>query len=119
VIDVVVVDDQADMRLLIQLTIEMSSNRFRVAASLASGKELLDLVARQCPDVVVLDQMMPGERGLDVAAEIKTQCPRTKMLIFSAFVDETVVRQASSLDVPCLPKDQLADLPMKLEELAA
>lgn len=62
-IDVLVVDDQADMRLLIRMTLEAAGARLRVCGAAASGAEALTMVGRECPAVVVLDQMMPGGSG--------------------------------------------------------
>jgi two-component system phosphate regulon response regulator PhoB len=61
VISVLVVDDEPDIRDLISYTLEDCD--VRVASN---GDQALREVARQLPDVVILDIMMPGMSGLRV-----------------------------------------------------
>ena len=49
-----------------------------VCAQTASGEELLDLIARHRPDVVVMDLMLSGMDGLEVLEEI---CPLSARMI--------------------------------------
>ena len=65
---VLVVDDQADIRSLVRLTLELDGHDVVTAAS---GAEALDAVRAGRPDVVVLDVTMPGKSGWEVLAELK------------------------------------------------
>jgi CheY-like chemotaxis protein len=118
-IDVLVVDDQPDMRLLITMTLESSDAAVRVCQAVASGGEALAVVRESCPRVVVLDQMMPGGRGLDVAVEIRQLCPCARILLFSAYLDPSVVAEARAIDVACMSKEELSRLPSAVLEMAA
>ena len=53
-----------------------------VCAQTASGEELLDLIARHRPDVVVMDLMLSGMDGLEVLEELGEDRP--KVLVLSA-----------------------------------
>ena len=54
-----------------------------VCAQTGSGEELLDLVVRHRPDVVVMDLMLADMDGLEVLEELGEDRP--KVLVLSAF----------------------------------
>ena len=64
-----------------------------VCAQTGSGEELLDLVARQKPDVVVMDLMLAGMDGLEVLDELGENRP--KILVLSAFGGPTLAAEIS------------------------
>jgi CheY-like chemotaxis protein len=65
---ILVVDDDADIRLLARLTLERDGHEVTVAAG---GEEALQAVVDSPPDVVVLDVMMPGVDGYAVLRKLK------------------------------------------------
>ena len=64
-----------------------------VCAQTGSGEELLDLIARHKPDVVVMDVMLSGMDGLEVLDELGDVRP--KMLVLSAFGGPALAAQIS------------------------
>ena len=48
------------------------------------------------PDVLVLDLMMPGLGGLEVARQAPRRSPRTRVVVLSMHADEGYVLQALS-----------------------
>ena len=64
-----------------------------VCAQTASGEELLDLIARHRPDVVVMDLMLSGMDGLEVLEELGEDRP--KVLVLSAFGGPALAGQIS------------------------
>jgi two-component system, OmpR family, phosphate regulon response regulator PhoB len=72
---VLIVEDQADIRKLIRMTLEFEAYEIHEASDGAFG---LSLVRAVKPDIVLLDVMMPGEMdGLQVCQAIK-QDPATR-----------------------------------------
>src|SRR5262249_21624038 len=65
-----VVDDDARLRSLLQRY--LSANGFRVTAA-ADALEARALIKNFAFDALVLDVMMPGENGFDLAADIRSQ----------------------------------------------
>ena len=76
-------------------------------------------LTERCPRVIVLDQMMPGGRGLDFAANLRDRCPHTRILLFSAYLDSSIVAEAEAIDVVCMSKEELARLPCAVRDIAA
>ena len=63
------------------------------------------------PDVVVLDyRMPPGPNGLAVARQLRAEHPELRLVIYSNYQDVELMREAADLDVPFLPKGNLATL---------
>ena len=65
---VLIVDDERQNRELLEIMLEPEG--FVVLAA-ASGAAALALIAREPPDIVLLDVMMPGLDGYQVAAVLK------------------------------------------------
>lgn len=65
---VLVVDDEADIRELLRLNLELDGHTVFTAAD---GAEALELAVGEHPDVVVLDVMMPEKDGWEVLGEMK------------------------------------------------
>ena len=73
---VLIVEDQADIRKLIRMTLEFEAYEIHEAGDGASGLRLARAVR---PDLVLLDVMMPGLSGYDVCRRLRTD-PRHEML---------------------------------------
>jgi DNA-binding response OmpR family regulator len=65
---IVVADDDPDIRRLIVFTLKRRGYEVHEANA---GDAALELVRRERPDLVVLDVMMPGMTGLEVASALK------------------------------------------------
>lgn len=77
-----VVEDDPDMRLLLEEV--LAEEGFRVAAA-ADGLEALEIFARREIDVVVTDLMMPGMKGRELLAEIRARRSDVPVIIITAF----------------------------------
>jgi DNA-binding NarL/FixJ family response regulator len=66
----------------------------RVVGEAADGPEALRVVGRLRPDVLVLDLMLPGLGGLDVAREAARRWPRTRTVVLSMHANEAYVVEA-------------------------
>jgi two-component system phosphate regulon response regulator OmpR len=67
-----VVDDDSRIRSLLQRFLSQNGYRVTVAASAAEARTKLDSLAF---DLLVLDVMMPGESGLDLARAVRARSP--------------------------------------------
>jgi diguanylate cyclase (GGDEF)-like protein len=66
---VLVVDDDADIRTVLALTLEHAG--FEVLEA-TDGDRALEIIRVERPDVVLLDVMMPGRNGIEVLRELRT-----------------------------------------------
>jgi DNA-binding response OmpR family regulator len=78
---ILVVDDDPVILQLLKINFELEGYRVVTAAD---GEVALALTATQSPDVVVLDVMMPGMSGLEVAARLREATPRPGVMLLSA-----------------------------------
>ena len=92
---VVVVDDDPDYLWLVRVILEMRGERITIVGEAASGEEALAVVLRERPDVVIADLMMPRLNGLELTRRIKQDRPQTKILLMSAYTEDTYRRIAS------------------------
>ncbi|NTY59750.1 response regulator [Mycolicibacterium sphagni] len=85
---VVVADD--DVLLREGLASLLTRSGLEVVGQAGDGTELLELVRREHPDLVVTDIRMPpahSTEGLDAARLIREEAPNTAILVLSAHVD--------------------------------
>jgi two-component system, OmpR family, alkaline phosphatase synthesis response regulator PhoP len=73
---ILVVEDEDDIRELLRYNLGKEGYRVFLAAS---GEEALKAVRGSCPDLVLLDLMLPGLDGLEVCRSLK-QDPHTRNL---------------------------------------
>ncbi len=71
---ILVVDDEPDISALVAYHLARQSYRVRTAAD---GSEAIRAVESERPDLIVLDQMLPGVSGLEVLAELRRR-PETQ-----------------------------------------
>lgn len=84
----------ADDHLLILAALRALLDRqpdIEVVGEAANGAELLDVVAAQVPDVVVMDIAMPVLNGVEVAKRLGAAHPGVRMLVLSAHADKRYV----------------------------
>jgi DNA-binding NarL/FixJ family response regulator len=115
---VLIVDDQDDVRVLLRLVIDIANEGLVVVGDAASGVDALGQVDSVDPSIIVLDEMMPGMNGIEVATEILARRPEQLIVLFSAHLDDTLREKAMQAGVTrWLSKSQLDDLPDVLREL--
>ena len=77
---VLVVDDDADMRLSLQLALEMAGYSVRAAAN---GRDALEAQAREPADIVITDIFMPEADGFEIIDSLHARFPGTKIVVIS------------------------------------
>ncbi|MBA2281523.1 MAG: response regulator [Actinomycetota bacterium] len=115
-----IVDDEADLRLLVRLAIERRNEGLFVAGEAAHGEEALAQLDAVDPTVVVLDQMMPGMDGLETASHILARRPGQLIILYSAFLDEKLEEQASRTGITaCMRKGKVSELADFVHQVAS
>jgi YesN/AraC family two-component response regulator len=110
-----IVDDESDVRLLLQLIIDRENEGLRVVGAAASGDEALEVRRGLDVDMVVLDHRMPGLSGLETASAMLAEDPDLPIVLYSAFTDHRMTAEARQIGVrECVEK---GDSPRLIEVL--
>jgi len=70
------------MRALLEIQPDM-----KVVGEAPNGLKAMDLVEELRPDLVLLDAQMPGMTGVEVARQIKSCWPQTKVILMTMYAD--------------------------------
>lgn len=97
---VVVVDDAADLRMLISLAFKRDG-RFEVLACVGDGQRGIDAVRQHRPDVVLMDVSMPIMDGLTATRKLKEEFPDLPIMILTGYGDPRVQEEASRAGADC------------------
>jgi DNA-binding NarL/FixJ family response regulator len=109
VIRVAVVDDQALVRSGFTVLLR-SAPDIEVVGEASDGREAIELVERERPDVVLMDIRMPEMNGLEATRQILGDGSATRVLILTTFdLDEYVYEALRAGASGFLLKDTLPD----------
>jgi two-component system response regulator NreC len=87
---ILLADDHQVLREALRLLLEVQPD-FRVVAEAGDGLEAVSLAEKHRPDVLLVDMMMPGLTGLEVARRVKRLSPAIKVIVLSMYDAENYV----------------------------
>jgi DNA-binding NarL/FixJ family response regulator len=118
-IRVLLADDHTLVRAGIRALLEKTPG-VEVAGEASDGREVIDLIKAQPPDVVLMDISMPGLNGLHALARIARDFPSVRVIILSMHHNEEYVVQAlkSGAAGYLLKRAATAELPAALNTVA-
>jgi PAS domain S-box-containing protein len=99
-ISVLVIDDDPDVRGFIVTSLEEQGYRVREASD---GRKGLKAIAQERPNLVIIDFIMPGLSGAEVANRILAEQPGQSILFVSGYSETDAVRRVAP-DAPLLTK---------------
>jgi DNA-binding response OmpR family regulator len=108
---ILVVDD--DPEIVTMLNTRLTKRGYKVATA-GDGHRAIEIAKREKPDLVLLDVMMPGKSGWEVARALK-QDPVTqgvKIVMVSAIGEKT-----NEITAPIYGADAHVDKPFEFEKL--
>ena len=85
-------DDHALVRQGLRTFLEKQG--FQVACEASNGQEAVQMVAKQHPDVAIIDISMPILNGVEAARELKKSARKTKIIILTKHDEDTYVTEA-------------------------
>ena len=104
-INIVIVDDHQIVCDGIKSMV-LDSDRVNVAGEAADHYELMQVLEKVSPDVIVLDISLPGRSGVEIARELKQEGRPAKVLMLSASTDEeNIIESIRAGANGFLPKD--------------
>jgi two-component system, NarL family, response regulator LiaR len=86
-IRVCLVDDHAVVRQGVRAFLAAQADMV-VVGEAGSGPEALALITEQVPDVVLLDLVMPGMDGVELARHFKHISPQTHIVVLTSFLED-------------------------------
>jgi len=89
-IKILIADDHALMRDGIRRILEREPG-FDVVAEAGDGEEAIALIKKLEPDIAIIDIAMPKVDGIEVTQQVKALCPKTAVLILTAYDDDEFV----------------------------
>ena len=93
VIRVLLVDDHAVVRQGLRYFLE-PDERLEIVGEAANGRDAVALVARQRPDVVLMDLLMPVMDGTSAIREIKASHPEVEVIALTSVLEDRLVVEA-------------------------
>jgi DNA-binding response OmpR family regulator len=106
------VDDEPDIREIVQLALGLAGNL--AVHTCESGERALALMPQLKPDLVLLDVMMPGKNGWEVAKELRSDDDLKHMgIVMLTAIGEKV----NELTSPLYGADAYVDKPFDFNDL--
>jgi two-component system, NarL family, response regulator NreC len=90
---IVLADDHTIMRHGLRLVLERQPD-FAVVGEANNGREAVDVIVRENPDVAVMDIAMPLLNGIEAAKKITEERLKTAVVILSMHSDESYILRA-------------------------
>jgi two-component system, NarL family, response regulator NreC len=90
---IIIADDHPFMRTGLRHVLE-EHPEFRVVGEAADGREAVQMVGEETPDVAILDIGMPNLNGIEAARQICASAPRVAIIVLSMHSDEAYVLRA-------------------------
>ncbi|MFA5183443.1 MAG: response regulator transcription factor [Syntrophales bacterium] len=108
---IILADDHALFRNLMKNSIATIPD-FQIVGEASDGFELLELLKKSKPDLVILDITMPNLQGIEAAKEIKKTYPEIKIMILTMHKSKDHLRSALAAGVEgyLLKEDVFEDL---------
>jgi DNA-binding NarL/FixJ family response regulator len=105
-IRVLIADDHPLTRMGIRAVLENAAD-IQVVGEARDGTEVEQMVMELCPDILLLDLVMPGPTAWEIEAWVRTHCPETVTLILTAHDRDYYLTRAVEAGVSgYLTKDQ-------------
>src|SRR5262245_35343017 len=84
---ILLADDQRVMRQALRCLLEREAD-LQVVGETSDGLEVMPMVERLKPDVLITDVAMPGLYGLEITRRVREQAPGTGVLVLTRDLNE-------------------------------
>jgi DNA-binding NarL/FixJ family response regulator len=108
---VIICDDQAIVRDGLEMLLKLEPD-IDIVGLAEDGAAAVEMVAKERPDLVLMDLKMPVMNGVEATRQIRTKCPEVKVLVLTTYdndewVFDAVKAGASGYLLKDTPRDQV------------
>jgi CheY-like chemotaxis protein len=107
---ILLVDDEPDLLKIISFTIDSWGYEVITATN---GREAIDVVKAQKPDIIILDYLMPEMDGISALKEIRKIDAGVPVIILTAHTDGVALKDIKNLKVSAFIPKLSADYMLK------
>jgi DNA-binding response OmpR family regulator len=111
---VLIIDDEKHIRVLYSEVLQEEGYEVAVAAD---GKDIIERLEREKPDVIVLDIKMVDSDGLDVLQEIRNKYYNLPVILCSAYGNYKVDIKSIAADAYVVKSSDLTELKKKINQV--
>ena len=91
---ILIVEDEPILRQGLEVLGDWGKNGLILIGSVQNGREALELMATELPDIIITDIMMPVMDGIELIKRVKIHYPEVEIIVLSNYSDFQYVRQA-------------------------
>jgi len=73
--------------------------KFHIVGEASDGRALIEVATQLRPDIILLDQSMPGMTGIEAAAQLRALVPDCALIMLSAHLDRDLASAAFSAGI--------------------
>ncbi|WP_423802619.1 response regulator [Neobacillus sp. SAB-20_R2A] len=88
--DVIIVDDQGIVRDGLKMLLSLNEE-IRIIGEATNGEELIALLERMTPNVILMDIRMPVMNGIEATKAVKEKYPNVKVIILTTFNEDEYI----------------------------
>ena len=96
-IKVVIIDDEALVRVGLKSMINWDENGYEVVGEASNGQQGIEIINKYKPDIVITDIKMPVLDGLEMIKMLVDQGEKSKFIILSSYDEFQLVKQSMKL----------------------
>jgi two-component system, NarL family, response regulator NreC len=97
-VSIVLVDDHDIVRAGLRAVLE-KDGEFQIVGEASDGLEALQVLREAKPDILLLDLVLPKINGLDVAHNLQSISPKTRVIVLSMHSNEAYVLNALKIGI--------------------
>lgn len=94
---ILIVDDDYIARSKIHALLDWERNGYQITGEVSNGKEALERMEKEMPQIVLVDMDMPVMNGVELIQEIKARGYQTSIIVLSSYNDFDYVRKSMKL----------------------
>lgn len=91
---ILVVDDESDVREMIEVGLSLDGHR---VLSVESGEKAIELMRHQHVDLVISDFKMPGMSGVETISELRRLAPNLPVIVVTGYLAPGTVQACQAL----------------------